>query len=493
MTKYFKLPKDLKARHVSSIAYHKSQNMISINYRKKQIYLSDYNGDIEQTLEKFDFMAKQKMDSRTIQCCKDCMIENWDYIQNKSKPNSIDNTGNEKQVVEQASEIIMQNYRLVTIEETDVIWYYKDGVYVQGAEILIAKQAEKIFGYKINDSRLSEIKGHIKRRTYRKHEELDADNNIINLRNGLYDIDNDALLPHNPDYLTIKQKPIFYDKDAKPKRFWTFLSEVLYPRNIRTVVDAMAYTFERDCPIEVLFVFHGIGRNGKSVVTSTLTALHERHNVSNVPLKDMLNDKFSLADLEDKDVNIDNELGNQTINETAVLKRLTGGSRQPIRIQRKYQGAYDAIIYAKLFFNANKIPLSTDDSDAYNRRLIIVAFPWVFEGIKEDKKLLAKLTAQEEISGIFNVLMKALRRIRKTNDIYVNEQTVEERRKAYERNVDPIKSFLDEAIAENSTTNSLITKVDFHKAYEIYCKKYTLPIEKYDTFCKRVKNANFGI
>jgi putative DNA primase/helicase len=301
------------------------------------------------------------------------------------------------------------------------------------------------------------------RRTYHKHEELDADSNIINLKNGLYDIDNDILKPHTPEYLSINQKPIVHVKDNKPNRFGTFLSEVLYPRNIRTVVEAMAYTFERDYPIEVIFVFHGIGRNGKSVVTSTLTEMHGRRNVSNVSLSQMIGDMFALSDLEGKDLNIDNELASQTIKETGVIKRLTGGSRQPVRIQRKNQRAYDTILYAKLFFNANKIPLSTDDSDAYNRRVIITAFPYVFEGEKEDKKLLAKLTEKNEISGIFNVLMKALRHIRKTQDIYVSEQTTEEKRIKYERALMPIKSFIEEAIAEDSTTDSQITKDNFYK------------------------------
>jgi phage/plasmid primase, P4 family, C-terminal domain len=469
--------------------------MISVNYKKNPTYLSVYNGDIEKTLDNFDFVFKHKMDSKTIQYCKDCVIENWDYIKNKNSKDIFRDAeaGDQdlKQVVEQASELIMQNYRFVTIEETEVIWYYDKGVYVQGGEILIEKQAEKLFGYKINDSRLTEIKGHIMRRTYHKHEELDADHNIINLKNGLYDIDNDVLKEHTPDYLSINQKPIFYEKDAKPRRFGSFLSEVLYPRNIRTVVEAMAYTFERDYPIEVIFVFHGIGRNGKSVVTSTLTEMHGRRNVSNVSLSQMIGDMFALSDLEGKHLNIDNELGSQTIRETGVIKRLTGGSRQPVRIQRKNQRAYDTILYAKLFFNANKVPLSTDDSDAYNRRVIIIAFPWVFEGEKEDKNLLAKLTAKEEISGIFNALMSALRRVRKTGDIYVNEQTTEEKRIKYERTVFPVKSFMDEAIVEESTADSLVTKQDFYRAYEIYCKKYTLTIDKYDTFCKRVKNVDW--
>ena len=155
----------------------------------------------------------------------------------------------------------------------------------------------------------------------------------------------------------------------------------------------------------------------------------------------MLKDTFALSDLEGKDLNIDNELAGQTVKETAVLKRLTGGSRQPIRIQRKNQRAYDTILYAKLFFSANKIPVSADTSNAYNRRMNIIPFPNTFEKASADKQLTAKLTTDEEISGIFNVLMAELRRIRRTKEVYVNEKTIEEKRQKYERAVNPIKAF----------------------------------------------------
>jgi P4 family phage/plasmid primase-like protien len=265
----------------------------------------------------------------------------------------------------------------------------------------------------------------------------------------------------------------------------------MYSRNIRTGVEAMAYTFERDYTIEVIFMLHGLGANGRTVYTSTMTKLHGPDNGSNVPLSEMLGDRFALSDLENKDFNIDNELAGQTIREAAVLKRLTGGSRQRIRIQRKNQRAYDTIIHAKLFFNANKIPISADTSDACNRRVIIISFPYRFEGDKADKFLISKLTTEDEISGIFNVLMNALRHIRKTKDIYVDEKTIEEKRIKYERTVNPIKTFIDEAVSEYSTVETVVTKKELFDAYEIYCKKYTLPIEKYDTFCRRVKNFRF--
>jgi phage/plasmid-associated DNA primase len=203
-------------------------------------------------------------------------------------------------------------------------------------------------------------------------------------------------------------------------------------------------------------------------------------------------DIFALADLENKDLNIDNELAGQTIKESAVLKRLTGGSRQHIRIQRKNEKAYDTMLYAKLFFNANAMPESADSSDAYNRRVVIIVFPNRFEGTTEDKQLISKLTTEEEKTGIFNILMAELRRIRHMKEIYVNEKTIEEKRLKYERAVHPIKAFFEEAVAEDSKADTKISKSEFHKAYLKYCKKYALPPEKYDYFCKILK-IQFGV
>ncbi len=390
--------------------------------------------------------------------------------------------------VEAASEALMTNYTFLTVEETDEIWYYKDGVYVPGGKILIAKESEKMFGYALNNNNLSQIWGHIMRRTYHKHEELDADINIINLKNGLYNIEKDVLMKHSRTHLSINQKPITYIKGAKPKLLGKFLSEVLYPREIRTAVDAMAYTLYRDYIIEGIFMLYGLGANGKTVYTSVLTAIHGSDNVSNIPLSEMLSDRFALSDLEHKDLNIDNELAGQTIKEAAVLKRLTGGSRQRIRIQRKREKAYDATLYSKLFFNANRMPESQDTSDAYNRRVTIISFPNRFEGKTEDKQLISKLTTDIEISGIFNVLMTALRKILKSKELYVNEKTIEERRAKYERAAYPIKSFIDEAIAEDSRVDDFIAKEDLYEAYVTYSKKHSHPMQKYDNFCKILKN-----
>ncbi len=154
----------------------------------------------------------------------------------------------EKSLIKQAVENIMSNHHFLTIEESGQILVYSDGVYVEGGDTLIDKLSEDILGYNLKLHMLAEIKGHIRRRTYKSKNELDSDIHIINLQNGLYDICKDELKPHTPDYYSINQKSFPYDAQAKPKLFGKFLREVLYPKEIRTAVEIMAYTFYRDYP-----------------------------------------------------------------------------------------------------------------------------------------------------------------------------------------------------------------------------------------------------
>ncbi|MBA3749316.1 MAG: hypothetical protein H0X03_00175 [Nitrosopumilus sp.] len=73
------------------------------------------------------------------------------------------------------------------------------------------------------------MKGHIIRKTYKSRNRIDYDVNIINLRNGLYDINKNELRPHSPYYYSINQKPIVYNPKAKPKMYGKFLNQILYP------------------------------------------------------------------------------------------------------------------------------------------------------------------------------------------------------------------------------------------------------------------------
>lgn len=393
--------------------------------------------------------------------------------------------------VKTITEDILNRHRFITLEENKEILVYENGVYIHGGEVIIEKTAESLYGYNLANRHLAEIKGHIMRLTYHSREELDSNINIINLKNGLYDIQTGELKEHSHHYLSITQKPIVYNPSAKPKLLGKYLQQVLYPTEIRTAIEVMAYSLYKDNPFEIMVKLFGYGANGKSVFTGLLTSLHGALNISNVPLSEILKNRFALSDLENKYINIDTELSSATIRDATVLKKITG--RQPVRIERKNQRAYDATLYAKLFFSANKLPETEDDSDAYFRREIIIGFPNRFEdGKGADPDLLRKMTTEEELSGIFNILVKALKNLLKNGGIFVRKKTIEQRRERHELAVNPLGYFLKDGLAEDSIESDRTDKDLFYFAYKRFCNEHELAVESKENLSKILKSNRFG-
>jgi putative DNA primase/helicase len=473
-------------RHITLISVANSLLFNHLGRRKRtEEQLKDFFMHINSALCDPEPLAEKEIDS--------IWTSALDFV-NKNKTDKseqqeqkLEGFESEPAIIEEASETILDTYRFLTVEESKDILYYRDGVYVPGGDVLIEKECERLFGYSLSNKHLVEIKGHIMRMTYHKQADIDANNNIVNLKNGLYNIQTGEFKDHSPDYLSVNQKTIIYNPKARPKLFGVrYLKQVLYSTEIRTAIELMAYTFCRDNIHEIIAILFGYGANGKSVFTGLLTALHGARNVSNVPLSSMLKNTFALSDLENKDVNIDTELSSATIQDAAILKKLTG--RQPIRIERKHERAYDTILHAKLFFSANKIPQTDDDSDAYYRRNIVISFPNRFEGMNDDPDLLAKLTTEEELSGIFNVLMIALQRLLKNNSIFVNEKTIQSRREKYEMAANPIGSFIEHAVAKDSEESDKTPKDLLYNVYKRYCKENKLAVETKENFGKILKN-----
>ena len=153
----------------------------------------------------------------------------------------------------------MSKYRFLTIEESKDILYYdpKVGVYVYGGEIIIEKELDKQYGYKLKTADITEIKNYVIRKTYVKKDVFDSDIYIINVKNGLLNWMTKELLPHTPEYYSINQKPITYNPNARPTKFLKFLKEVLYLQDIRTAIEIISYTFIRKNLFEYYFILIG--------------------------------------------------------------------------------------------------------------------------------------------------------------------------------------------------------------------------------------------
>jgi phage/plasmid-associated DNA primase len=153
--------------------------------------------------------------------------------------------------VRELAEKLEEKYDFAAMQDTGELYYYnkKKGIY-EPAESLVKAQLEMLQPGIITDT-VNNVIHKLARRHLHKREEFDSDKNIWNMQNGLYDIAANRLKAHTYRYLSRNQIPIRYDSKARSKRFGKFLDEVVYPDQVRTVVEVMAYTFLRDNPFEL--------------------------------------------------------------------------------------------------------------------------------------------------------------------------------------------------------------------------------------------------
>ena len=182
--------------------------------------------------------------------------------------------------VRELAEKLEEKYHFAAMQDTKELFYYvkKKGVY-EPASPLVEAELEKLQLGILTDTVINVIQK-LARRHLHKRDEFDSDKYIINMQNGLYDIRAGKLKKHTHRYLSRSQIPVKYDPKAKCVRFGKFLHEIVYPDQVRTVLEMMAYTFLRDNPFELYVILLGVGSNGKSVLMHVLTALHGTENVS---------------------------------------------------------------------------------------------------------------------------------------------------------------------------------------------------------------------
>ena len=88
-----------------------------------------------------------------------------------------------------------------------------------------------------------------------------------------------------------------------------------------------ASTLWLDSRLEKAFMLIGSGRNGKSITLMTLQDIIGYRSISNVSIHDLINNRFKLAKLEGKLLNIYPDIRAREIEESGVLKPIISGER----------------------------------------------------------------------------------------------------------------------------------------------------------------------
>jgi len=236
-------------------------------------------------------------------------------------------------------------------------------------------------------------------------DQFDRDPWLLNVLNGTVDLRTGELRPHNREDFITKLAPVEYDAEAECPTWWKFLRRIFRDNFslIEYVQKAIGYCLTGDTREQCLFLFYGLGANGKSTFleviqvllgdyatqTNSETFMVKRHSspISN-DVADLRGARFVCA--------VEIELGRRMAE--VLIKQMTGGDKLKARFL--YSEHFEFKPEFKIFLAANHKPVIRGTDHAIWRRIHLVPFKVQIPNDEQDKRLVDKLKA--ELPGILN-------------------------------------------------------------------------------------------
>lgn len=267
---------------------------------------------------------------------------------------------------------------------------------------------------------------------------------MINLINGtLLFSPEPELKPFNKhDYLRY-QLNFEYDTSQTAPVFQKYLDRCLPDKSAQMLLaEYLGYLFipHADLKLEKALILYGSGANGKSVMFDIVNALLGRQNVANYSLESLCDDKgYHRAGIENKLLNFCTEISGKRI-ESSFFKAMVSG--EPVEARLPYQEPVLIERYAKMMFNTNELPATTDMTEGFFRRFLIIPFDVVIPPTERDSTLAQKIIANE-LSGVLNWIIDGLNRLL-SNRRFTECEAVRKAVKQYRHDADTVLSFLDD-------------------------------------------------
>lgn len=308
----------------------------------------------------------------------------------------------------------------------------------------------------------------------------------VNVKNGLLNIWNRELIPHNPEYVSLIQFPVVYDKDAKCP-VWdscvdSWMEGPEKEDKTRLIKQFCGYILSSSMLYDRALFMVGDGGNGKSTFIDTIARIIGPEATSHVDLEGLYS-TFGMHGLIGKRLNIIEEVpGNYY--QSNKLKKLISGEKVTIDI--KYKPQFTFRPQAKFVFSVNELPRVDDTSSASERRICAVKFLNNYRKnpnfkLRSEVGLLA-----QELPGILNWMLDGIDDLIKEGNFVVTEEQTK-MLDEYRAENSSVEGFLSQCIVLDK--DSSIETPKLYQEYKKWCESEGgRKVKANITFTKEVKN-----
>jgi P4 family phage/plasmid primase-like protien len=279
-------------------------------------------------------------------------------------------------------------------------------------------------------------------------DKLDADTWVLNCQNGILDLKQGKLLPHDPQKLLTNLCDVVFGPEAKCPAWDNFLKDIT--SGDQELIDYLqrlvGYCLTGETVEQAMFIFEGPGANGKSTfleaIKFVLGDYAEKAQTESFMKKKNERINNDIAGFAGKRLVIASEIAKGRNLDEPLVKELTGGDSITARFLHKEYFTFTPQF--KILVGLNDFPVIEGRDNGIWRRIRKIQFDYIVPKEKVDLFLMQKL--QKEASGILAWALKgcmAWQKIGLAEPEFILSATQE-----YREDSDPIEQFISQNTEE---------------------------------------------
>ena len=306
-------------------------------------------------------------------------------------------------------------------------------------------------------------------------DKADSNENIINLKNGILDIDKNILMEHSPQYISTIQLNCNYNPQAKAPKFLEFVNRLCSDKNgnvdneklllIQEWTGLLLSNITISRVKKCFVLYSAAGNTGKSVFLNMICKILGGKHTINIPIQNM-SDRFALSDLYGKRLDVVGDQQADAIENSSGFKQLTGGDR--VKVEFKGKQSFDWIFKGGIVVSCNNLPYFADDKGGHIfERLAILPCDNSIPPEERDGTLIDKIA--EESDGVFIWALEGLKRLRENDFRFTKCKATEAILYEYRSKIDTIFRFVDECYIRTENRRDRVRKTEFEAKYQKWC------------------------
>lgn len=290
-------------------------------------------------------------------------------------------------------------------------------------------------------------------------------------KNGILDVTTLVFKPMTPDNYESIQINANYNPNSKS----TIVDEYFgtATKNNKDIeqllFEAMGYSMIKTNELQKAFLLVGGGRNGKSTYLDLVKEMLGRENTTAIAFKDLANN-FRASAMNNKLASLAGDISAAPLTDSDMVKSIISGDE--VMIEQKYKDAQAKSLFATLFFAANKLPRTPDQSFGFYRRLTIIPFLADLNAVSRVDGLLfkQKLLNQEALDYAAYKAVLAISRLINTTKEFTTPKEVVEMMEQYKIENSSVLSWFHEKLSgDRKELNKYKTKDSAYGDYKLWC------------------------